>query len=127
MRLRILHVTPYGEDAWAYGGIPRVVGTLTHGLAARGHHVTVCATDAHGESTRHPGRHTAACDNVAQFFFPNISNRLAYRHQAFIPLGFRNYLRHHVTDFDVAHLHACRNLPCEFAAYYLQRAGIPYV
>ena len=64
---------------------------------------------------------------LAQFFFPNISNRLAYQHQAFIPLGFRNYLRRHVTQFDVAHLHACRNLPCEFAAHYLRRAGIPYV
>ena len=36
MRMRILHVSPYGEAAWAYGGIPRVVGALSRGLAKRG-------------------------------------------------------------------------------------------
>ena len=43
--LRLLHVTPYWADAWAYGGIPRVVGAFTRELSARGHRVTVCATD----------------------------------------------------------------------------------
>jgi len=33
MSLRILHVTPYFTDAWAYGGIPRLATTLTTGLA----------------------------------------------------------------------------------------------
>lgn len=59
--------------------------------------------------------------------FPNVSNRLAYRYQAFLPLGFREYLRRHALDFDVAHLHACRNLPAAFASRYLRRAGVPYV
>ena len=44
--LSILHVVPYYEDAWAYGGIPRLAGAMTRGLARRGHHVTVCTTDA---------------------------------------------------------------------------------
>src|SRR5262249_23881140 len=44
--LRILHVVPYYQLAWAYGGIPRVATTLTQGLARRGHQVTVYTTDA---------------------------------------------------------------------------------
>jgi hypothetical protein len=32
MRLRVLHVTPYSEAAWAYGGIPRVVGSSRRSL-----------------------------------------------------------------------------------------------
>src|SRR3990172_7358711 len=44
--VRILHVTPYSADAWAYGGIPRLLDSLTRGLARRGHDVTVCTTDA---------------------------------------------------------------------------------
>src|SRR5581483_10178402 len=50
--MRILHVSPYAPDAWAYGGIPRLVGTLTRELARRGHQVTLCTTDAHGQRTR---------------------------------------------------------------------------
>ncbi|MCK7581181.1 MAG: hypothetical protein MZV65_39800 [Chromatiales bacterium] len=34
--LRILHVAPYFEHAWAYGGIPRVVSAQAHALAAAG-------------------------------------------------------------------------------------------
>jgi len=33
--LRILHVVPYYEHAWAYGGIPRVATALARGLAGR--------------------------------------------------------------------------------------------
>ena len=46
MPLNVLQVTPYCESAWGYGGIPRVVGALSRGLAERGHAVCVAATDA---------------------------------------------------------------------------------
>jgi glycosyltransferase involved in cell wall biosynthesis len=59
--------------------------------------------------------------------FPNVSNRLAYHHQLFLPLGLSAYLQDHAGDFDVAHLHACRNSPGAIAAYHLRRAGVPYV
>src|SRR5229473_541049 len=135
MHLRILHVAPYGDAAWAYGGIPRVVGALTRGLVRRGHDVTICTTDAHDEFTRLPGstRRFAArppvisADGCINRVFPNVSNRLAYRQQAFLPVGLHDYLRRHASDFDVAHLHACRNLPAAVAAHYLGRAGVPYV
>ena len=59
--------------------------------------------------------------------FPNRSNRLAYDWQWFTPVGMHRYLRDHARDFDVAHLHACRNLPGAMAAHYLDRFGVPYV
>ena len=37
------------------------------------------------------------------------------------------YLSEHVGRFDVAHLHACRNIPGAIAAYHLRRAGVPYL
>jgi glycosyltransferase involved in cell wall biosynthesis len=135
--LRILHVTPYSDAAWAYGGIPRVVGALTSALAKRGHHVTVCATDVLDASSRlHPpdrgGRLRAwraieRTDGVVIRVFPNASNWAAYRFQAFLPLGLRKYLADHAGAFDVAHIHACRNVPGLLAARYLNRAGVPYV
>ena len=135
--MHILHVTPYSADAWAYGGIPRLAATMARGLARRGHHVTVCTTDVRDESSRLPAncsdqrspawppRRTA--DGVEMRVFPNISNRLAYRFQVFLPLGLDRYMKAHAGTFDVAHLHACRNVPGVIAARHLVRRGIPYV
>lgn len=59
--------------------------------------------------------------------FPNLSNRLAYHLQFFTPLGLRSYLRRAAGSFDVAHLHACHNLPGAIAAAALAEAQTPYV
>jgi glycosyltransferase involved in cell wall biosynthesis len=136
--VRILHITPYSADAWAYGGIPRIVGTLTAGLARRGHQVSVCATDACDDTHRlasatptrsrlSPWPPQRTIDHVELRVFPNVSNRLAYHYQGFLPLGLGTYLGEHAREFDVAHLHACRNLPGAIGARHLRRAGVPYV
>ncbi len=126
--LRILHVTPYFTDAWAYGGIPRLAQSLARGLARRGHQVTVCTTDARDASAR---LDAPACgrtaDGVEVRTFANLSNRLAYHLQFFLPLGLHSYLQRHAADFDVAHLHACRNVPGAIAAHHLRQRGVPYV
>ena len=135
--LSVLHVTPYGGDAWAYGGIPRLSDTIARGLAARGHEVTVCTTDACDADRRLPP--PPGCDarrawpprqmddRIELRVFPNVSNRLAYHHQCFLPVGLSDYLRRRARSFHVAHLHACRNLPGLIAARHLRAAGVPYV
>ncbi len=135
--LRILHVTPYYRDAWAYGGIPRLAPALTTGLARRGHSVTVCTTDVCDDKARLPRQATTRTrfqswtsttpDGVVVRVFPNLSNRLAYHLQFFVPLGLERYMANHAASFDVAHLHACRNLPGVLAARHLRAAGVPYV
>jgi glycosyltransferase involved in cell wall biosynthesis len=47
--------------------------------------------------------------------------------QLFLPFGLSTYLSEHAAVFDVAHLHACRNIPGAIAAYHLRRAGVPYL
>ena len=146
--LRILHVTPYSATAWSYGGIPRVVAALTREQARQGHHVTVCTTDAFSSTSRlaapsngfvaplpHcPIAPLAHCSTaplpsavVQERVFPNVSNWLAYHAQFFTPIGLNRYLRKHAHEFDVAHLHACRNLPGAIAAHHLRRAGVPFI
>jgi glycosyltransferase involved in cell wall biosynthesis len=124
--LRILHVVPYYEQAWAYGGIPRLAATMTRALARRGHAVTVCTTDVRDAATRAPLR-SSICDGVDVRMFRNVSNALAYHLQFFTPVGLRRHLRQAVSTFDIAHLHACHNLPGAIAAAELVRAGVPYV
>ena len=124
--LRILHVTPYGEGAWAYGGIPRVASAFVRELAARGHEVTVCTTDAGDAVNRlaDPGPHG---ERITVRVFPNRSNRMAHDWQWFMPAGLHAWLRDHAREFDVAHLHACRNLPGAIAAHHLRRYNVPYI
>ena len=124
--LRILHVVPYYEQAWAYGGIPRLATTMTRALARRGHHVTVYTTDARDASTRAASA-TSPHHGVEVRMFPNVSNRLAYHLQFFTPIGLRARLKDTAATFDIAHLHACHNLPGVIAAAELSRAGVPYV
>jgi glycosyltransferase involved in cell wall biosynthesis len=126
--VRILHVTPFYERAWAYGGIPRVVASLAHGQASRGHEVTVCATDACDAEHRLSGpEHERSGDGIELRVFRNLSNAAAYHLQFFVPLGFDDWLRQHAGEFDIAHLHGCHNLPGALAAARLAPAGVPYV
>jgi glycosyltransferase involved in cell wall biosynthesis len=124
--LRILHVVPYYEQAWAYGGIPRLATTMTRALAQRGHQVTVCTTDVRDERTRASSLAPSA-HGVDVRMFRNVSNAAAYHLQFFTPIGLRAYLKHAAAAFDIAHLHACHNLPGVIAAAELSRAGVPYL
>lgn len=124
--LRILHVVPYYEQAWAYGGIPRLATTITRALARRGHAVTVCTTDVRDSRTR-ASRMPLNEDGVDVRMFRNASNTVAYHLQFFTPVGLRQFLRDAAGSFDIAHLHACHNLPVVMAAWELTRAGVPYV
>jgi glycosyltransferase involved in cell wall biosynthesis len=98
--------------------------------------VTVCATDAGSSTTRlaRPPASTVrgpwqenSIERLHLRVFPNLSNALAYRAQLFLPIGMRRYLTEHAGDFDLAHLHACRNVPGVLAARALVRAHVPYV
>ena len=131
MSLRILHVTPYFEGAWAYGGIPRLAATLTREQARRGHRVTVCTTDVCTRERRLPRADRGAVADsdggVDVRVFPNLSNRLAYDLQFFTPLGLARYLHTTARQFDVAHIHAHRHVPEALAVRALTRADVPYV
>ena len=125
MSLRILHVAPYFSDAWAYGGIPRVAATLTRALARRGHHLTVCTTDAFDATRRAPEERTHSDIDVR--VFPNLSNRLAFSWQLYLPLGAGQFLRRAIHGFDIVHIHAHRHALQVAAASACRRAGVPYV
>ena len=132
MPLCILHVTPYFTAAWAYGGIPRIATTLVREQVRRGHRVTVCTTDAATASERAGAMPldaaiSGAAGRVDVRTFRNLSNSLAYHRQLFLPWGLGAFLKEHAREFDVAHLHACRNLPVTLAARHLRSAGVPYV
>jgi glycosyltransferase involved in cell wall biosynthesis len=124
--LRILQVSPYYADAWAYGGVPRAATALCEALAGRGLEVTVCTTDVCDRDTRaHYGE--GSRQGVRIHAFPNRSNRLAYHWQVFTPSGLSRFLQTNIHRFDIVHIHAHRHLLEWLAARACRRAGVPYV
>jgi glycosyltransferase involved in cell wall biosynthesis len=99
---------------------------MTRALARRGHHVTVCTTDVRDDRTRAssvaPGE-----PGIDVRMFRNVSNAIAYHLQFFTPIGLRAYVTRAAATFDIAHIHACHNLPGVIAAAELSRARVPYV
>ncbi len=123
--MKILQVTPYFAPAWAYGGPPVTVYHLSQALAARGHEVTVLTTDAFSENKRMKA--SGRYDGLDVHHLPNASNRLAWKHQLFLPLGMWSFLESHRSDFDIVHIHMYRTYQNIVAGQYSTKYGIPYV
>ncbi len=100
--MRILHVTPFFEPFWAYGGMARASSALCRALAARGHDVTV-ATALLGEG----GSLEAVEGGVRVRRFPG-PKALA---RALFPVarGLGAFLEAELESFDVVHLQGHRN------------------
>jgi glycosyltransferase involved in cell wall biosynthesis len=124
-RLRILHIIPYFNPAWAYGGSARVASELCAHLAATGHAVTVYTTDAFDAQRRLlPGGHLI--DGVTVCRYRNLDNTLAWK-RLFLPLAFGRGLGSRMRRFDVIHLHEYRSFQNALALGGLRRYGLPYV
>jgi len=124
--MHVLHVTPYFPPTWAYGGIPRIVDGLSRAQAASGTRVTVLTTDAFSSDARSGRPLRWEHHGVQVRTVPNASNRLAYRHQLFLPL-LRRAALDGLGDVDVVHMHGHRHLLNNVAARWASHHGVPYV
>jgi glycosyltransferase involved in cell wall biosynthesis len=118
--MRILHVTPFYEPAWGYGGMARSSAGLCRALARRGHEVTVATALLDGHSPLEEDRDGV---RVRRFRGPALLKSLL------VPWGWglREFLRREVDSFDLAHLHGHRSGFAIAAAQALRAAGRPWV
>jgi glycosyltransferase involved in cell wall biosynthesis len=100
--MRILHVTPFYEPFWAYGGMARSSAALCRALVGQEHEVTV-ATALLGEGV--PREAVEGGVRVLRFPGPGISARFLFP----IAWGLRGFLRAELKSFDVTHLQGHRN------------------
>jgi len=107
--MHVLQVTPYFPPTWAYGGIPRIVDGLSRALVARGVAVTVLTTDAFDGARRADVPPERDHEGVRVRTVRNLSNRLAYSQQLFLPRGVARALDG-LPPIDVIHLHGHRHL-----------------
>lgn len=100
--MRILHVTPFYEPFWAYGGMARSSASLCRALAARGHQVTV-ATALLGEGVPREAEEEGV--RVLRFPGPRVPARFLFP----LARGLRRFLGAELKSFDVMHLQGHRN------------------
>ncbi len=124
--MHVLQVTPYFPPTWAYGGIPRIVHGLGRELVRAGVQVTVWTTDALDARRRARVPRDREVDGMRVLVSPNLSNRLAYGTQLFLPLGARRVLES-LEGVDLVHLHGHRHLLNHLASAWALRRGLPWV
>ncbi len=124
--MRILHVTPSFYPAWAYGGIPRCVYELCRALMRLGDEVAVWTTDAFDAKRRIEERE-AFVEGIHVRRFRNLSNRLAYHRQLYLPPGILLAPWRDLVYFDLVHIHSHRHLLEALVGAAAARRRIPYV
>jgi glycosyltransferase involved in cell wall biosynthesis len=123
--MRIGFVIPYFYPALEYGGTPRVAYEFARSLVRRGHQVTVVTTDAGGRNRI--GGPSAILDGVKVFYYPNLSNYLAYKQRLFFPPRLFRSIQRDLSSFDIVHIHEFRSLLTVAAHSALRKLNIPYV
>lgn len=121
--MRVLHVAACYPPTCAYGGIPRAVHGLARAQRALGLDARVWTTDAFGARARAPVGRAHALDGVPVHVTRNLSNRLAWAHQLYLPTSGPPSL----ADVDVVHLHGHRHLLNAWAWRAARAAGRPVV
>ncbi|HVB36966.1 MAG TPA: glycosyltransferase [Vicinamibacterales bacterium] len=120
--MRVLHVTPYFAPAFAYGGPPRSVLGLCHGLRHAGVDVRVVTTTAAGGS-RLPasGPGFMPYEGIPVHYAP-----LA-RPSWYFNAAIASALDEGLAWCDVCHVHGLWNVPEWIAVRHAARARVPYV
>jgi glycosyltransferase involved in cell wall biosynthesis len=118
--VRILHITPFYEPAWAYGGMARSSAALCRALARRGHEVRVATALLDPSDPLEEVR-----DGVTVRRFPGPAE-LARR---LVPWarGLAGALRAWTPSVDAVHLHGFRNGLALTAARVLAETGRGWV
>jgi glycosyltransferase involved in cell wall biosynthesis len=121
--LRVLHVTPYYEPAYVYGGPTRSIPALCQGLARQGVDVHVYTTNANGSSTLDvpPGEVQVRNDVTVRYFarWPGL--------RSFFAPDLLTALHRTVPHFDLVHVEGMWSAPVSAACSVSRRAGVPYI
>ena len=121
--MKILHVAASYLPAVRYGGTIVSVHGLGKALAARGHDVHVFTTNVDGPGDSDvPLAAPVDLDGLKVWYFPSPMFRRLYWSPAMA-----HSLAGHISEFDIAHLHALFVWPVWAAARAARRVRVPYV
>ncbi len=118
--MKLLHVAPFYEPAWGFGGMARAAAALCRTLAARGHDVTVATVRLDASDPLEERRDGV---RVVRFEAP------AFVRRWLLPWAPRlhGFLESALGASDLVHLHGHRSGIAWTTASACRRAGVPYV
>jgi glycosyltransferase involved in cell wall biosynthesis len=118
--IKVLQVIP--SVTAERGGTSTWLKTISQSLAARGADVHVATTDD-GHALPDGARHGVpySVDGVTYWYFPRQTSFYT------VSLPLNRWLKKHVSQFDIVHIHAMFSYPAIPAAFWAYRNGVPYV
>lgn len=125
--MHILHVTPYYQPAYAFGGVVRAAEGMATSLVASGHQVTVLTTDALDQTTRSIEATEETIDGVRIFRRPNLSTRLRGQLNLSTPRSMKRTAVAILPTVDILHVHEFRTVENLLVTPVAQALGIPIV
>ncbi len=124
--MNILYVTPFYVPAYGFGGPVVVAHTIARQIAEQGHEVTVLTTDALDEVNRVELLHETL-DGVRIHRFRNLLPNLAKNMNIYLPQGFGAFLKKHIAEFQIVHLHAFFTYLNILTIAQCRKQRIPYI
>jgi glycosyltransferase involved in cell wall biosynthesis len=119
--MKIGHIVTLVSPDGAFGGPIRVAANLARAMRESGHDVTILGA-YQGYATP-----PAEVDGVPARLFPARRLLPGLGFSGLVCPGLLSYLRRHLSEFDVLHVHMARDLVTLPAALLARRAGRPYV
>lgn len=111
-----------------FGGVTEASYNLAKNLKSRGHDVTVYATDVgNNQDSRLMVKEYEDLDGINVYYFKNISNALAFKHQVYTPKGIWDVMKKNIKKFDIIHFQDYRSVMHVVTWYYAKQYNIPYV
>ncbi len=123
--MRILQVVPYFYPAWSYGGPAKLVYDTSKELSKRGHTVTVYTSDAYNATERMPEEKKITDFRI--HYFRNLSNMLAFKANAYLPVALFFRVPFELYQFDVIHLHDFYIAANVWVTMWARIYKIPYI
>src|SRR6185436_478853 len=119
--LTVLHVIPSVSPA--HGGPTAAMSLMSRSLVQAGVAVDVATTDDDGPGKRAAGPlvQRVESDGYGTFFFPKQTE--FYK----VSLPLRSWLKQHVADYDLVHIHALFSYSSNCAARLAWRKKVPYI
>ena len=118
--MRLLHIAPFYEPAWAFGGMARAASALCRALVARGHDVTVVTARLH---PAHASQDALGGVRILRVGGPR---PLARRLFPWSP-GLTQRLAPLLAQTQLVHLHGHRSGLAVSGERACRRAGVPFV
>lgn len=125
--MNILHVVTYFAPCFSAGGVVNAAYQIAKKQVEEGHNVSVYTTDSCQERINLTDNYNIDVDGIKVFYFKNISNSVKTKLTIDTPISLIGYLKKHITEFDIIHIHEHRHSLAIATHRYARKNNIPYV